>query len=125
MSDHIYIRSGLEGAFTPEHALTQHKKAKEFLSTELSKPYDGKTVVITHHAPSLKCVHPTFGMNLIAGSFMSNCDDLIEQADLWMFGHTHSNLDTHIGKCRLVSNQRGYVNENMPLPFRDDLIIEI
>lgn len=125
MNDHFYIKSGLNGNFTPDHALTQHKKARAFLSTELSKPYNGKTVVITHHAPSLKCVHPDFGINHTAGAFMSDCDDLIEQADLWLFGHTHANVDLQVGKCRLISNQFGYPNERIPRPYRNDLVIEI
>lgn len=125
MNDHLYIKSGLNGNFTPEHALTQHKKAREFLSDELSKSFSGKTVVITHHAPSLKCVHPNFGINPTAGAFMSDCDELIGQADLWLFGHTHANVDLHVGKCRLISNQFGYPNERIPRPFRNDLVIEV
>lgn len=125
MNDHIYIRSGLEGNFTPDHALTLHSKARAFLRTELAKPFNGKKVVITHHAPSLKCAHPAFGINPTAGAFISDCEDLILQADLWVFGHTHANVDMQVGQCRLISNQRGYPNENVPCPFRNDLVIEI
>lgn len=125
MNDHVYIRSGLEGNFTPDHALTLHNEARTFLRTELARPFDGKKVVITHHAPSLKCAHPAFGINPTAGAFISDCEDLVLQADLWVFGHTHANVDMQVGQCRLISNQRGYPNENVPCPFRNDLVIEI
>ncbi|MCC5797632.1 MAG: metallophosphoesterase [Methylophaga sp.] len=125
INDHVYIKAGLKGNFTPNDAINEHNKARAFLNAELTKPYDGKTVVITHHAPSLKCVHPNFGINLISGAFMSDCDQLVEKADLWVFGHTHANVDMYIGKCRLVSNQHGYSNEKMPVPFRHDLLIHV
>ena len=101
LNDHVYINYGDEGAFKPSHALAIHKNARAFLEAELAKDYDGKTVVITHHAPSLRCVHPKFGINKVAGAFMSDCDDLIEMADLWVYGHVHANTEANL---RQVSN---------------------
>lgn len=125
LSDHVYIKFGLEGTFMPKHALALHLSAREFLEKELAKPFDGKTVVVTHHAPSLVCEHPKFGIDPLSGAFISDCDELIAQADLWVFGHTHANVDTKIGKCRLVSNQVGYSSEQLKVPYRPDLVIEI
>ncbi len=125
LSDHIYIKFGLEGTFMPKHALALHKRARSFIEAELAKPFDGKTVVVTHHAPSLLCEHPKFGIDPLSGAFISDCDELIAQADLWVFGHTHANVDTTVGKCRLVSNQLGYRSEQLEVPYRPDLVIEI
>jgi predicted phosphodiesterase len=125
LNDHRYISFGTEGLFTTQHALMLHDISRNFLREELNKRWDGKTVVITHHAPSLKCAHPNFQMDHVAGAFISDCEDLIELADVWIFGHTHANVDFHIGKCRVVSNQLGYENERVPVAFRPDLIIEV
>ncbi len=57
-----------------------HKRARSFIETELAKPFDGKTVVVTHHAPSLVCEHPKFGIDPLSGAFISDCDELIAQA---------------------------------------------
>lgn len=125
LNDHRLISYGLDGKFTTEHALALHREARAFLERELNKPYRGKTVVITHHAPSLKCAHPHFAVDEVAGAFISNMDDLVKMADLWIYGHTHANLDIHVGKCRLVSNQLGYSSERLPAPYRPDLLIDV
>jgi predicted phosphodiesterase len=125
LNDHRLIAYGLDGKFTTEHALALHRNARAFLERELNKPYIGKTVVITHHAPSLKCAHPHFAVDEIAGAFISDMDDLIKKADLWIYGHTHANLDIHVGKCRLVSNQLGYSSERLPAEYRPNLLIEV
>ena len=32
--------------------------------------------------------------------------------DAWIYGHSHTNIDTMIGGTRIISNQMGYVFEN-------------
>ncbi|MDF1690692.1 MAG: serine/threonine protein phosphatase, partial [Cycloclasticus sp.] len=66
-----------------------------------------------------------YKMSEISAAFTSNFDDLVTQPDLWVYGHTHSNLDIKVGNCRLVSNQQGYPNEEIPIPFRSDWVIEV
>lgn len=125
LNDHRLITYGLDGRFSTEHALTLHQNARAFLECELNKPYNGKTVVITHHAPSLNCAHPHFAIDEVAGAFISDLDELVKKADLWIYGHTHANLDIHVGKCRLVSNQLGYSSERLPAAYRPDLLIDV
>lgn len=125
LSDHRYIKFGTDGFFTTKHALMLHNAARNFLQVELDKPWDGKTVVITHHAPSLKCAHPDYQLDQMAGAFISDCEALVHKADVWLFGHTHANVDFQIGKCRVVSNQVGYEREEIPVAFRPKLLIEI
>jgi predicted phosphodiesterase len=105
--------------------LILHNETVEWLKQKLDAPFDGKTVVVTHHGPSLKCAHPQFGNNTIGSCFISDLDYLVKKADVWCFGHTHASLDTRVGKCRLVSNQRGYSREVIPGGFRQDWFINI
>ena len=32
--------------------------------------------------------------------------------DAWIYGHSHTNIDTEIGSTRIISNQMGYVFED-------------
>lgn len=32
--------------------------------------------------------------------------------DVWIYGHSHTNIDTVIGGTRIISNQMGYVFED-------------
>jgi predicted phosphodiesterase len=124
LNDHRLIRKGRD-RFSTEDALELHLQSKAFLIKQLNEPFNGKTVVVTHHAPSLKAHHPHFEMDTIAAAFISDCDDLLKLADVWCFGHTHANVDTVIDGCRLVSNQKGYSREMLPSPFKLELIIEV
>jgi predicted phosphodiesterase len=112
LNDHHVIRNG-ERLFLPEDALRIHQDSRAWLQEGLAESFDGKTVVVTHHGPHLLCKHPAFPMNAIGTAFLSDLSGLVEQADVWCFGHTHANLDVQVGKCRLVSNQRGYPAEGV------------
>lgn len=112
LNDHHVIRNG-ERLFLPEDALRMHQESRAWLEGVLAQPFDGATIVITHHGPHLLCRHPLFPMSAIATAFLSDLSDLVKLADVWCFGHTHANLDGKVGKCRLVSNQRGYPMEGI------------
>ena len=112
LNDHRLIAHG-ERLFTPEDALAMHQASRAWLAERLAEPFAGRTVVITHHGPHLLCQHPAFPFDHFATAFLSDLSVLVEQADLWCFGHTHANLDVQIGGCRLVSNQRGYPGEGV------------
>ena len=113
ISDHHVISNG-EGLFMPEDALRNHQRSRAWLKKYLSQPFVGKTVVITHHAPHKVCAHPSFPINAISSAFMSDLSELVTLADVWCFGHTHSNLDVSVGGCRIIANQRGYPLEIVP-----------
>tara|TARA_R110002050_G_scaffold57423_5_gene129132 strand:+ start:37180 stop:37842 length:663 start_codon:yes stop_codon:yes gene_type:complete len=122
--DHRLIKKDNK-AFKTSDAFMIHLQSKAWLNAKLDESFDGKTVVVTHHGPSLCCQHPFFDDNEIAAGFLSNCDALVAKADVWIYGHTHPNIDIKIGNCRLVSNQVGYPNEKLPIPFRAEWLFEI
>lgn len=124
LNDHRLIRNGYR-QFSTEDALEQHQLSRNWLTSKLNDDFQGKNVVITHHAPSLLCQHPDFEYSPIATGFLSDMDELVKQAELWIFGHTHANEDITIGKCRLISNQTGYPHENIPVSFNEKLLVEI
>lgn len=122
LKDHQVIRCG-DGLFTPEMALERHEHARRWLAAELHKPFEGKTVVVTHHAPHVLSVHPRFAGDPMNASFISGgIDGLIAKADLWLHGHVHDSFDYQAFGCRIVANPRGYAqNRNLvasPLELR-------
>jgi predicted phosphodiesterase len=100
---------GTTGWFRPEQSVTLHRVCRQFIADELAKPFPGgPTCVITHHLPSKHSVSPRFANDVLSAAFASNVDDLVEQANLWIHGHTHDPFDYQLGKCRVVCNPRGY-----------------
>lgn len=95
-------------AFSPEDAARLHETSKAWLDAELALPFDGTTVVVTHHLPSWLSVNPLFASSPSNAAFVSDLDPLVERCDLWIHGHTHASCAYRIGRARVVCNPRGY-----------------
>ncbi|WP_426178495.1 metallophosphoesterase [Pseudomonas sp. TWRC1-2] len=112
MNDFGYIRID-EGyrRLRPADLIARNHAAKSWLTEELARPFVGKTIVITHHSPSSLVVGSKHDGHLNA-AYTNDWPRLIEQADLWVFGHTHEFVDVELAGCRIVSNPRGYPGES-------------
>ena len=128
MRDFSRIHLG-ESPFTPEASAALFKRHAAWLERKLTEPYAGPTVVITHHAPSRKSIHPRFADSLMNACFVSDAERLIDgsRTRLWIHGHTHDSFDYFVNGTRVLCNPRGYskegVNEN-PL-FNANLSVEV
>ena len=103
-------------------------RARRFLEERLRAPFDGKTVVITHHAPSAASIAPRFGDDSthINASFVSRLDELIAPpVRLWVHGHTHASFDYELSGARVVCNPRGYVPMEINPGFDPGLVVEV
>ena len=107
LNDHRLIRL-TTGPFDVQAALACHEADCAWLRAELAKPFDGATVVITHHAPSERSVHPRFQGDPLTGAFVTDLPDLLEQAQVWIHGHHHNSSDFVERGCRVVCNPSGY-----------------
>lgn len=108
LNDHRLIRVATGEVFSPEHALENHETSRAWLADELARPYDGKTVVVTHHAPHPRSVHPRYEGELLNAAFASDLSELVQKADIWLHGHVHDSFDYEVSGCRVVANPRGY-----------------
>lgn len=124
LNDHHYIRYG-DALFTTKDALYLHNQSKAWLVGQLTRNVKMPTVVVTHHGPSVHCQHTAFPLSAISSGFHSALDNLVEEADLWIYGHTHSNLDTIVKGTRLVANQYGYAGREEARDFNPEFIVEV
>lgn len=124
LNDHRLIRMRDGDLFSPEHALRNHERSRAWLSQELSLPYNGKTVVISHHGPHPKSVHPRWKGEPLNSAFVSDLSELLPHADLWLHGHVHDSFDYRIDRCRVVANPRGYALNRSSAPSVDCLTFE-
>ena len=95
-------------------ALNQRDRA--WLAAALARPFDGKTVVVTHHAPGARSVEgfagwpgdPRAGTGARAAAYASHLTELLgPTVDLWIHGHVHASLDYIERGTRVVCNSRG------------------
>lgn len=108
LNDHRVIRTATGDRFRPDDALREHEKARAWLQEQLQQPYDGTTVVVTHHGPHPLSVHPRYADDITNTAFVSDLTELVQQAGYWFHGHTHDSFDYRVGDCRVVANPRGY-----------------
>jgi predicted phosphodiesterase len=101
------------GKFSPEDAVSEHVKMKEYIQSVVQGNHDTKYVVVGHHSPSRRSTHEMYAHDTIMnGGYSSNLDEFIEerpQIRLWTHGHTHHPFDYMIGETRVVCNPRGYI----------------
>jgi predicted phosphohydrolase len=125
LSDFSFIKANGE-KFTPEHFNYLHGQCKVFLEANLLSAEDGKTVVVTHHVPTLMNYPAVYKKSPLTDAFAVELFDLIADAgtDHWIYGHHHVNTPAFtIGKTRLVTNQLGYVRHYEHQSFRRDAVL--
>lgn len=126
LNDFRLIRLG-DKTFSAEDSLECHKDNLEWLTTKLiNEPFDGQTVVVTHHSPSWQSVAKRYQHDLLSACFSSRLEHLMGHCKLWIHGHTHESFDYVINGTRVICNPRGYVigrAENVQ--FDPEKIVEI
>ncbi|WP_029007544.1 metallophosphoesterase [Azospirillum halopraeferens] len=130
LNDFRCIRVAKDGyrRFRPLDAATLHAASVAWLDARLAEPFDGPTVVVTHHAPSLKCVPEAWLDDCRTAAYASDLGWLIDkhQPAAWCYGHIHENVPAfQLGKTVMVSNPRGYYPRHLNPNFRPDLVIEV
>lgn len=121
LRDFQVIHEGEKGHFSPSHSIELHELSLAWLKNKLAEPFDGKTVVVTHHLPCMESVVERFKNNDVSACFASDLDIVGPPIDLWIHGHTHDSLDIVKNGTRVVCNPRGYVTASCRENFDFDL----
>jgi len=106
---------------------------QDWLRIALASPFEGRTVVVTHFAPSLQSADPRYGLTPGTAGFCNAMDGLFPQADVWIHGHLHCANDYVVSgvegdgawSCRVVANPLGYLSKGEQEAFRPELVIEV
>lgn len=126
----ISCDEGIDGRmFTPQDSAALFARNARWLETVLRQPFDGPTVVVTHHAPSLRSVPLRFVGSPLNVNFVSDAEYLLghERACLWVHGHLHDSFDYEVDGTRVLCNPRGYAKDGVSenLAFDPLLTVEI
>lgn len=108
LTDFRVIHDGERGHFSPERSIELHKQNLAWLEARLVESFEGKTVVVTHHLPSMRSVAERYRTELLSACFASNLDHLFGRMDLWIHGHTHDSFDYVSNGTHVICNPRGY-----------------
>lgn len=123
MNDYRRIRTGRSSRhrLRPEDVLRMHRESRAFLEGAIG-PDPGRTVVVSHHAPSPRSLAPDETMSWC---YASDLEDVIAEhrPALWVHGHVHRHADYGLGSTRFVCNAREHVGEDSG--FVPGLVVEI
>lgn len=129
--------------FHPAIAYQEHLRSVDWLNRMLDRPFDGPTVVVTHHSPTFRSL-ASFGIgpdqftpanwngDILSedlrrvSSYASPMEPLLarhrDDVDLWTHGHLHAGLDVISQGVRVLGNPRGYAfdrGQDPPAAARD------
>ena len=129
MNDYRKIRREDTGRLHPKHTAMLHTDSKLAIKQFLANGDRNRSVVITHHAPSIQSLPEYRKSEPISAAYASNLDDLVatQGPALWVHGHVHHPGDYMMAKTRIVNNALGYpqATEVDNRRFRGDLIVEL
>jgi Icc-related predicted phosphoesterase len=128
MNDYRLIRhSKTFRRLSPKETRMYHFRSVRKLTEFLEAGEPERSIVVTHHAPSIQSIADRYRTDPISPAFASNMEYLItkHQPRLWLHGHTHESFDYRIGKTRIVCNPRGYASTEENKGFKPDLTVEI
>lgn len=111
--------------FTALDSIKLHEINYNVIKSILDIPYEGKTLVASHHGPHSGSVHPRYSPSIYSldskielpgenrsfilnPGFCSYLPELLEKADVWIHGHVHDSMDYMVGNTRVITNPRGY-----------------
>lgn len=116
---------GGNGLVAPDEIIGRHERSRIFLSNSLATPFEGKTVVLTHHAPSPKSRDVRFLGQPTNAGFLSDLDKIIEDGkpDFWIHGHIHRCFDYRMGSTRVLCNPKGYWHEKTG--YQPGLVVDL
>lgn len=96
---------------TPADTIALHRHARAWLETELAKPFAGKTIVVTHHAPHRRSLAERYADDVVSAGFVNDLPSMVRApVTLWVHGHTHTAFDYVENGTRVVCNPRGYLD---------------
>ncbi len=99
--------------FNHEDFLALHHASREWLSSVLDEPFEGETVVVTHHAPTFWSWQEHFDDPMLH-AYCNDLKALLHKHDIsfWFHGHTHYVQDYLCAGTHVICNPRGYIKRD-------------
>lgn len=122
MPDYQRIPRKSGGWMTTAEILAIHYRSISWLDEQMAIPFDGPTVIVTHHAPSDQSVGEAFRGDELNVAFASNLERYVARwkPEVWIHGHIHQSSDYDLAGTRVICNPK-VGNPS----FRKDLVVDV
>ena len=126
MHDYRHIRVEKTGfkRLTPSQTVQINVDHRGWLEDKLSDGFEGKTTVITHHAPHRKALEAEAELGQC---YASDMEDIIlrYQPARWLYGHTHTAKSFMVGATAVRNVSVGYPGEGNPINDLDRYTLDL
>lgn len=107
-----------------------HKQSVQYVTNELTDAFSQahKTVVVTHHVPTLLQYPPKYAGSALNPGFAVELSEMIQTTSphFWIYGHHHCNVKSfQLAQTQMLTNQLGYVRYHEHAGFQPELCIDI
>ncbi len=92
-----------------------HEESIQYLKKEITKPFNGKKILITHQPLLRESFDDDFNINSFESQlFYSNYPELIEDSDIdyYFHGHIHKSFNYKKNNTNVICNPYGYAKYN-------------
>lgn len=127
LNDYKRIRTASFQKALPKNFLAAHARTRNFLWEKLETAHSGRTVVVTHHAPSGESIPQHYRGDSLSAAYASSLEAMMgaDKVALWVHGHIHDSLDYDVHGTRVVCNPRGYAPGHLNPDFNPELVLEV
>jgi predicted phosphodiesterase len=126
MNDFRLIRYGQRGLLSPEQVREIHLEQLQWLKSRLAEPFEGPSVVVTHHLPHPGSIRPKYDGDRLNAAFASDLSHVFgPPISVWIHGHTHDSCDYVATGTRVICNPRGYLPQEPNPDFDPRLCVEL
>ena len=127
MNDVRQIYKSADTRIYPEDIREWHTRDKAWLDGEIARALTAQEdmIVLTHHLPSHKLIHPKYEGHPLNFCFAANLEQLVRvPVRGWLCGHSHTACEIQINGITCALNPRGYPGED-DTGFSREKVLEI
>ncbi|SMF94837.1 Calcineurin-like phosphoesterase [Methylomagnum ishizawai] len=125
VNDFRKIRRGPD-RLDPDAYKKLYAASRRWLLEQLALPFPGKTVIVTHHAPSPWSWRDNPG-DVKRHAYYSDLKEVLHSYEIaaWFHGHTHAVSDYLCAGARILCNARGYAPDRRVPEFDPARVVEV
>lgn len=104
---------------------SEHYRSRRFIQDALRVPFDGPSIVVTHHGPHPRSIFHWYDGDMLSAAYTSDLSEILFKGApaLWVHGHTHKSFDYTVFDTRIICNPVGYEG-NANDEFNPALVID-
>ena len=128
MPEYFSVRHSCEDRLIrPIDTANEHMWDKAKVTRAVSHPHQGATVIVTHHAPSIRSLPKDVQHEVSCAALASNLEHFIAryQPALWIHAPLYADSDYRIGSTRVVSSAGACGREINPDVPPEELVISV